>query len=266
MMTSPPESATPVRVLFVEDSDDDVQLMIWELRRAGYEPIYGRVDTAAALRAALRARDWDLAIVDFDMPRFSAPEALGVIREHGADLPCITVSGIVQEEMVLSTLRLGAVDYLLKANLVRLPAAVERELAMSRGRLERLRSQRALQGREAYARAVIDTLPDAIVVVDDGYRIELFNRAAEVLLGYQASEIIGAHLRVLFMDLEAPGTGRELAVRKDGATVAVELAVGTTRMDGRDHFSLRLLDLGHGRLGLERPPEGTRACAQTETS
>ena len=117
-----------MRVLFVEDSDDDIMLVIRELEQAGYEITFASVDNAAALRAALEHGRWDVVIVDYSLPRFSAPEALAVVKERGLDLPCIVVSGSMDEAIVLTTMRFGACDYLLKGNLARLVPAIEREL------------------------------------------------------------------------------------------------------------------------------------------
>ena len=118
----------PIRVLIVEDSGDDADLVVRELQRGGYEPVWERVDTPEAMTAALSRQDWDLVISDYSMPRFSAPRALELILERGGDIPFIIVSGTVGEEVAVDAMRAGAQDYILKGRLTRLPAAVAREL------------------------------------------------------------------------------------------------------------------------------------------
>jgi len=115
-------------LLLVEDSEDDELLLLMCLRKAGFEPIHQRVETGPAMAAALDARSWDLVISDHNMPSFSAPAALKLLREKGFDLPFIIVSGSIGEEAAVRAMKAGAQDYLLKGSLARLPAAIEREL------------------------------------------------------------------------------------------------------------------------------------------
>ena len=118
----------PLSVLVVEDSEDDELLLLRCLRRAGFEPVWQRVDTPSAMASALQSNSWELVISDHDMPRFSAPEALALLRQHGFDLPFIIVSGSIGEEAAVQAMKLGAHDYIVKGQLTRLPAAIEREL------------------------------------------------------------------------------------------------------------------------------------------
>jgi diguanylate cyclase (GGDEF)-like protein len=118
----------PLSVLVVEDSEDDLLLLLACLRRAGFAPSWQRVDTAPELNAALGAREWDLIISDHNMPELTAPEALQIVADRGLDLPFIIVSGSIGEEAAVAAMRAGAQDYLDKAHLTRLPAAIEREL------------------------------------------------------------------------------------------------------------------------------------------
>lgn len=120
--------ATALRALFVEDSEADVYLMLRTLRKAGYEPVYERVETKEAMLEALQRQPWDVILADYSMPYFSAPAALKLLQESGLDLPFIIVSGTIGEETAVSAMRSGAHDYLLKGNLARLPVAVEREI------------------------------------------------------------------------------------------------------------------------------------------
>ncbi len=137
---------TPVRVLVVEDSEDDAELMMHELRRGGFDPIYIRTDTAKDMNAALRQDDWDIIISDYLMPGFSGLEALDTLKDSGLDIPFIIVSGKIGEETAVEAMRAGVKDYLMKDNLARLTPAVRRELQESRERMEHRRTQEELRG------------------------------------------------------------------------------------------------------------------------
>ena len=117
-----------VNVLLVEDSEDDALLILRELRRSGFDPIEERVDTRLGLNEALNRKSWDIIICDYVMPHFSALDALRILQEKELDIPFIVVSGRVGEDIAVEAMRMGAQDYLLKSNLTRLAAAVEREL------------------------------------------------------------------------------------------------------------------------------------------
>jgi DNA-binding NtrC family response regulator len=118
-----------LRVLIVEDSEDDALLVLRELRRGGYEPTSERVDTPEAMRLALaQGEPWDVVLSDWRMPRFSATEALEMLRGAGSEAPFIVVSGKVGEEAAVEAVKAGAHDYVMKGNLRRLCATVERGL------------------------------------------------------------------------------------------------------------------------------------------
>ena len=119
--------ARQLRVLFIEDCEDDTLLQVRLLRQAGYEVTHARVDSAPALQAQLQHR-WDIVISDHSMPNFRGTEALRMIREKGVDAPFIFVSGTIGEDSAVAALKVGAQDYLMKSNLGRLVPAVEREL------------------------------------------------------------------------------------------------------------------------------------------
>ncbi len=118
----------PLRVLIVEDSEDDALLLIRELRRSGYDPRSLRVQNAADLESALQQHVWDVVITDHNMPSFSSEDALQIVKETGADLPVIIVSGSIGEDIAVSAMKMGAHDYIMKDNLTRLVPAIEREL------------------------------------------------------------------------------------------------------------------------------------------
>ena len=141
--------------MLIEDSEDDATLVVRLLTRGGYDVEAERVDSPAALTAALDRQPWDLAIADYAMPGFSGTAALHMLRERDADMPFIFVSGTIGEDAAVSGMRTGAHDYIMKDNLARLLPAVERELREAGGRRER----RGVERRLAYL-AYHDALTD----------------------------------------------------------------------------------------------------------
>jgi len=130
----------PLRVLLIEDDEQDGALVVRALTQAGYEVTATRVDTADELRRALASTPWDLAIADYTMPSFSGIEALEIVRSQGVDLPFIFVSGTIGEDVAVAAMKQGAHDYIIKGHLARLAPAVERELRDAAVRRERTRA------------------------------------------------------------------------------------------------------------------------------
>lgn len=140
-----------LRVLFVDDSDSDAQLLLWELRHAGYHLFWERVDTAEAMGAALTRQQWDVVISDYSMPGFSGRDALQLLHASGLDLPFIIVTASVDEASAVQVMKAGAHDCLMKGNLKRLSVSIERELREAAVRREHRRAQeRLLQSEERF--------------------------------------------------------------------------------------------------------------------
>src|SRR5215813_5152694 len=129
--------SVPFRLLIIEDSQDDVELLLREVRRAGFAPESLQVDTADSLKAALDGEAWDIILADFSLPHFSGTEALTIVRQRGLDTPFIFVSGSIGEDTAVRAMKAGAQDYLIKGNLRRLGPAIERELRDSELRRDR---------------------------------------------------------------------------------------------------------------------------------
>lgn len=130
-----------LRLLLVEDSEIDAELVVRELRNGGYEPDFQQVETAAAMQSALESQSWDLVLTDFNMPNFSAMGALTVLQNSGLDLPIIIVSGTIGEDTAVAAMKAGAHDFVMKGNLARLVPAVERELREADARRTRHESE-----------------------------------------------------------------------------------------------------------------------------
>ena len=136
---------TPLRLLMIEDSEDDAALLVRELRRGDYDVQFERVDESSALESAFQKQSWDLIISDFSMPHFSGTEALKLLRSKGCEKPFIFVSGTIGEETAVTALRDGAQDYLMKTNLKRLVPAVQRALQESEDREHRKKMELQVQ-------------------------------------------------------------------------------------------------------------------------
>ncbi|MGA2094932.1 MAG: response regulator [Candidatus Acidiferrum sp.] len=137
--------SVPLHLLLAEDSAEDGDLIVRELRRGGYDVEFERVETAEQLVKAFEAKQWDLIISDFSMPHFSGVDALALVRKKHPDLPFIFVSGTMGEETAVAAMRNGAQDYLMKGSLRRLVPAVQRELRDAEERTSRKRLEQHVQ-------------------------------------------------------------------------------------------------------------------------
>jgi PAS domain S-box-containing protein len=183
-----------LRVLVVEDLEDDMLLLLRELRRGGYTLDSVRVETPEQMQAALDRQAWDIVIADYTLPTFNALEALKLVQAQQRDLPFIIVSGTIGEETAVAAMKAGAHDYITKGNLARLVPAVERELREAEERQKRHQAERALRESEQKIRdqaALLDIASDAIFVRDLSDRMIFWNRGAEKLYGWSAQEILG---------------------------------------------------------------------------
>lgn len=187
----------PIRVLIVDDSEDDTLLLIDELIDSGYSVLHLRVDTPEAMQSALADHDWDIIICDYKMPGFSGPEALRVLQEASIDIPFILVSGTAPEDTGVDMMRAGAQDFILKRSLSRLAPAVKRELAEAVVRSERKHAQEEYLESEERYRLITETAIDAIITTDIDGTILFVNPAAERIFGYNSGEMIGQNISML---------------------------------------------------------------------
>ncbi len=151
----------PLRVLIVEDSADDAELMVLRLEEEGFRPDWRRVQTEVEYLAALATAP-DLILADWSLPQFSGMAALRLMRERELDIPFIIVSGSIGEEAAVDAMRHGAYDYVLKDRPARLGPAVRRALADREAREERRRAQEALRASEARYRVMVEATTEMI--------------------------------------------------------------------------------------------------------
>jgi PAS domain S-box-containing protein len=146
-----------LKVLIVEDSEDDTLLTIRVLKKSGYDPEYMQVETAQAMSDALREKSWDIILCDYKLPTFSGVNAIALWSEANIDIPLIVVSGAIGEETAVECMKSGAHDYIMKDNLSRLVPAIERELDEAKSRAGRRRAEEALRESEVRFRTLADS-------------------------------------------------------------------------------------------------------------
>lgn len=271
----------PIHVLMVEDVEDDAQLLAAELRRGGYDVSFERVDTAAAMRAALQHKVWDVILCDFTMPYFSGAAALRVANEAGVEAPFIYVSGTIGEDTAVDAMKSGAQDYVMKSNLARLTPAVERELHETHIRRESRQAETAMRESEHKYRHLFEALSDAVFVIDEATgRIIDTNPRAEALLGRTRTEILGSNQAQLFVPInehpgfddlravaagELPG-GCELEIRRDGHQLPVHASASRIELHGRPLLLTVLRDVSERNRMDEQLRQLSRAVEQCPVS
>lgn len=207
------------RVLLVEDCVADALLAVRQLEHGGLPVEYERVETAAQMQAALKAKTWDFILSDFHLPRFDALAALALHTESGLDIPFIVVSGLIGEEQAVKLIKAGAHDYVMKDQMEKLVPAVKRELQAAEERCIRRRSQST----EAFIVSLVQSCDDAIIGQTLEGNIVSWNEAAERTYGYTASEILGSSSSMLAPSYRPPDQTEILEkIRRGEAVVHFE--------------------------------------------
>lgn len=185
-----------LRVLIVDDSDDDANLIIRKLRSGDYEPEWTRVDTAEAMKNALENKKWDVILCDYKMPNFSAPAALKLARENNIDIPFIIVSGAIGEDTAVEAMKSGAHDYLMKDKLAKLVVAVEREIREAKNRKEKKETEEMLKRSEENFRHSLDDSPMGVRIITADGETLYANREILNIYGYESiDELIATPLQ-----------------------------------------------------------------------
>ena len=236
----------PLHVLIVEDSPQDAELILAELRRAGYIPTYSRVATAAEMSAALDEHRWDLILCANLLSRFTYEEALTLTREKHVSAPVLLVSGTAVDETAVSAVKAGARDIIMKDRLSRLAHAVERELEAAQSRTRQRELEESIRRSEKRFRALIEHSFDAICLLDATGAIQYASPSAAGILGYATTELLGRNALELVLPED-----RTLAVQRLGEIVALPgqtltVQVRVVRKDGdiiwTEHFGTNLLN------------------------
>jgi sigma-B regulation protein RsbU (phosphoserine phosphatase) len=183
----------PLKILIINDSEEEALLLSLELKRGGFEVNYHRVDTERDMIKALESETWDLVLSDYMMTKFSGPDALKILKWQGFDLPFILVSGKVGEETVVEAMKAGANDYILKDKLAQLVPAVQRELQEVESRRKQRQVEKALEdseekyhlilAEEELSRAILAQAEQAIIVCDEKGVIIRASEAAKTFCG-----------------------------------------------------------------------------------
>lgn len=195
-------SGTPLRILIIEDSEDDAILLLHSLKRGGFNCSWQRVQTADDLRSRLAEQQWDAITADWNMPGFNGLEALAIVRESGKDIPFIIVSGTIGEEAAVAAMKAGAHDYVRKDNLARLSPALERELRDAEERKGRREATKALQSQFQQIVTIFDSLHSLVYVADPATHTLLFiNRP-----GNKGREMLGRSCFEVLHGFDAPCT------------------------------------------------------------
>jgi len=237
----------PLRLLLVEDSEQDAELVLCELRRGGYDVTYERVQTGDAMRHALVHNHWDIVLSDYSMPGFSGTGALEVLNSVGQDLPFIVISGTIGEETAVASLKAGAHDFLTKGQLARLLPAVARELQDVAERRARRRAQDALKRSENRYRSLVDHAVFGVYQSTMDGRFLMVNPALVNILGYGSTrELLEVDGQSLYAEPEEAGA--VLRRLREKGQIAGEEAIW--RRKNGDSIRVRL----SGRLA-EAPPD-----------
>jgi PAS domain S-box-containing protein len=237
-----------LRVLVIEDSENDTELLLRNLERGGYEIVHRRVETAEALGAELDQGSWDILFCAFTMPRFSGRTALEIVRNRDLDLPFIFVSGTLGEDVAVQAIKEGANDYVMKSNLTRLVPAMERELRDAKARRLRRHAEEEMHISEFKYRHLFESLGTAAFLVDrETLRIIDTNPQAGVLLGRSRSEILGMKESQLYaprrddaiMSVLLSASFESNVLQQKGGIVPVYISVSEIELYDR-HFLLAL--------------------------
>ena len=228
----------PLRVLMVEDSEQDAALLLRELQKAGYSPLHRRVETAEDMAEALDSQEWDIVLSDYVLPGFSGLAALRLLCDKDLDVPFIVVSGQAGEDVLVEAMKAGAHDYIMKDNLSRLGSAVKRELTEAVSRANRRKAEEDLRSRDEELRLIkkMDIIKDEFIgIVSHELKTPL-------------AVIIGA-LRVASTEGVSPEEVKELI--SDAVISAEALSGMVENLLELARFQSRRLDLQEEKASIE---------------
>jgi len=260
--------ATPIRVLLLEDTPSDAELMLRELKRASLDVTARRVETEDEFRQLLTEWPADVILADYSLPTFDGEAALRIAREIAPEVPFIFVSGSIGEERAVLALQGGATDYILKDRMSRLSTAVVRALEERKQRELRHAAQEELRESEVLFRSVAELAGDAILLTEGLSTIVFANEHAAWMFGRPAAELVGSskvsllaeqvreeHERLMESlrtgdDSETSLTKKTIGVRH-GKEFPLEMSISSWRRHGQLFFTNILRDVSE-RVATER--------------
>lgn len=252
-----PTDKKPIKLLLVDDSIDDRDLILMNLRRGGYNPEETAVDTKEGFKKALNKDGWDLIICDYNMPGFDGLTALGILKECDMDIPFILVSGAIGEELAVKAMKAGANDYLMKDNLQRLVPAIERELKEAKLRVKHREAQIE---RDRLLTLIQNSLNEIYIFDCKTLKFQYLNQAAINNLGYDFETVQEMTPIDINPYLDSPEDYKRIIqplldgelekdlyltkhARKDGSTYPIEIHLQLIRQNDQEFFTAIGFDL-----------------------
>lgn len=250
-------------LLLVEDRADDADLVRIVLKRANLAADLEVVENENQIRTALASRVIDVVVTDMSLPQYDGFRVIRLAQEFDETIPVIALSGTYGEDFAVDAMRAGATDYVLKSQLNRLPHAIRGAVERRRLMFERKHAQEELKRSRAQLAAIVESAMDAIVTVDDQFRIVLFNEAASQLFRCPIAEAIGTHFE-RFVPHELRGSHREhvrvflqsgqskrrmgalghvRALRSDGSEFIAEASLARVSLTGQYLYTVILRDI-----------------------
>lgn len=207
-----------VRVLIVEDNENDVLLEVNAIKNIGYQIYFEHVETAEAMREKLLSETWDCIISDYSLPQFSGLGALEELQKTNIDIPFILVSGTIGEDIAVAAMKAGAHDYIMKDNMQRLAPAFDRALRDAEIRRQKKQAEETIRYERILLRALIDNLPDTIYIKDNQCRKIIANKADLFITGWASeADIIGkTDLEVFNGEIGKRGYDDDMNIIKTG--------------------------------------------------
>jgi PAS domain S-box-containing protein len=262
---------TPIRILLLEDTASDAELIGMTLAEAGVDFVSQRVETREAFIHALGDFHPDIILSDFSLPSFDGRTALAIVQKRCPETPMLMVTGAIGDELAVELLKAGARDYVLKDRLARLPSAVRRALAEAEEIRQHEAAELALRESEEKFRTMTASAQDAIILVDGDAHVCFWNAAAERIFGYSKEEALGqdlfnvaaperlaARYRSSFDRFRDAGTGpfagnsvEMSGRRRNGMDFPLEASISALTVDGRWHAIGIARDIGERKQAEE---------------
>lgn len=245
--------------LIVDDSKADCKLLVHELKK-GFDLSYEWVYTSDDFRAALIQERFDIVLCDYTMPQFSPFDSLSIVKALNLDLPFIIISGAVGEASAVEAMRAGAHDFIIKGNWSRLLPAIKRELLDAGNRREKQRAEISLRSQSEEQQLILDNMADAMFLTDEEGAIKRTNRAATIIFGYSAEEMLSSNVNMLMSEysrfflkdcidhnnVQLIGLDREVEAQKKGGEcfpIHLKIAELPSPEGERRHFVVSCSDI-----------------------